>query len=90
MKPFGNNWKIVILDKELLKWSKLHNPLQNKPEYRGCGPNEVPCGNDCGKILSLGDEVVVVHNRKGHRKGMYCTAQCQRQHLLSVIARDRK
>lgn len=44
--------------------------------------------NDCGKAVTLGDVVIVAYNDKGHIRGIFCSEQCQRQHIIKVLARQ--
>lgn len=91
MSPESHGREIRKFDEQLLKWSLANNQLLAMNEYAYLGPRHVPCGNDCGKIITIGDEVVVVRNKKGHVRGIYCSERCQQQHLWDFMARrDRK
>lgn len=87
MKSPDKNCELRKFDEKLLEWSLKNNRLRLNVEYANWGPNHVPCGNDCGKAIAIGDNVVVAYNRKGHVRGIFCSTQCQRQYLLTVMAR---
>jgi uncharacterized protein YuzE len=78
------------LDEKLLKWVQDHNRLSGKEEYIDWGPNHIPCCNDCGKAITIGDDVFVVYNRKGKVKAVFCSKLCNRQYLLDVRVRQIK
>ena len=90
MKSLSENCKTEKFDQKLLDWSLKHNRLMYKDEYKGCGIYQVPCGNDCSRVITLGDDVVVAYDKKGQVRGVFCSEQCQRQHLVTVMVRRKR
>jgi len=90
MKSLSNNCKSIEFDERLLKWSLKNNRHLTYGQYKDWGPYHVPCGNDCGKAITINDIVVVAYNKKGHVRGVFCSEQCQRQYLLTIMIRRKK
>lgn len=90
MEQLSKNCKVVRFDEKLLKWSLENNRLRCEAEYENLGPKHIPCGNDCGKAITIGDEIVVAHNKKGHIRGIFCSVLCQRQYIITVMAQEKR
>ena len=84
-----NKWEQKIFDKPLLQWNKQQKRLVLIMNEDLCRSDQVPCENDCSKLITLGDEVIVVYTSQGKPKGLFCSVECQRQFAVQAST-DRK